>query len=337
MSIATEIQRLQSAKGTIKSAIEAKGVTVPSGATLDTYGTYIGSIETGGSGSDITGLKKWLEGTSTTLAIPEGVTKIGEGRFQSNSKVVSFTFPSSLKTISKNAFYSCSSLASIDIPDSVTGIGQDAFSQCSKLKTVTIGSGLSAIYYEGVFRGSSAIESIIVSEDNATYDSRDNCNAIIRKSDNVLIQGCKNTVIPNTVLEIGQDAFNYCSGLTSITIPDSVTYISGDAFYYCKGLTSITIPDSVETIMGRAFSGCTSLTSVTIGTGLKNIWTDAFNGCTGLTSITVKATTPPSMTNYAFGNTNNCPIYVPSESVNRYKAASGWSSYADRIQAIPTE
>lgn len=336
MSVATQIQRIQSAKGTIKSAIEAKGVTVPSGATLDTYGTYIGSIETGGSGSDITGLKKWFEGTSTTLPIPEGVTKIGEGVLM-GGKMASIVFPNTLKTIAKQSFYACSNLTSIDIPDSVTSIGHDAFSQCTKLKTITIGSGLSAIYYEGAFRSSTAIESITVSTENATYDSRENCNAIIRKSDNVLIQGCKNTVIPNTVQEIGQDAFYQCSGLTSITIPDSVTYISSDAFMYCRGLTSITIPDSVETIMLRAFKACTSLTSVTIGTGLKNIWTDAFNGCTLLTSITVKATTPPSMTNYAFGDTNNCPIYVPSESVSRYKSASGWSSYADRIQAIPTE
>jgi hypothetical protein len=58
--------------------------------------------------------------------------------------------------------------------------------------------------------------------------------------------------------------------------------------------------------------------------------------CSGLTSIIVNATTPPKLSNSnAFNNTNDCPIYVPSGSVNTYKSASGWSTYASRIQAIP--
>jgi hypothetical protein len=57
-----------------------------------------------------------------------------------------------------------------------------------------------------------------------------------------------------------------------------------------------------------------------------------------LTSITCNATTPPTLEDaFAFENTDNCPIYVPAESVDTYKAASGWSTYADRIQPIPTE
>ena len=98
----------------------------------------------------------------------------------------------------------------------------------------------------------------------------------------------------------------------SITIPDSVTSIGNTAFYFCSGLTSINIP-----------SGVTSIGS------------DAFNGCRSLTSVTVNATTPPTLPNVnVFNNTNNCPIYVPSESVDAYKAATNWSTYASRIQPI---
>ena len=62
---------------------------------------------------------------------------------------------------------------------------------------------------------------------------------------------------------------------------------------------------------------------------------NAFSNCTGLTSITIEATTPPSLPfGSGFRNTNNCPIYVPAESVDAYKSATYWSDYASRIQAI---
>ena len=67
-----------------------------------------------------------------------------------------------------------------------------------------------------------------------------------------------------SVTSIGDYAFVYCSGLTSITIPNSVTTIGEDAFWECYGLTSITIPNSVTSIGGAAFRECSGLTSVTI-------------------------------------------------------------------------
>ena len=144
--------------------------------------------------------------------------------------------------------------------------------------------------------------------------------------------------IPNSVTSIGGSAFYECSGLTSVTIPNSVTSIGSYAFYNCSRLTSVTIPNSVTNIDGYAFFGCSRLTSVTIGNSVTNIDGYAFYKCSGLTSVTIQATTPPTLKNTsAFNNTNNCPIYVPAESVEAYKTATNWSSYADRIQAIPTE
>ena len=89
------------------------------------------------------------------------------------------------------------------------------------------------------------------------------------------------------VISIGDTAFGYCSGLTSVTIPNSVTTIGDAAFVYCSGLTSITIPNSVTSILEFAFMGCSGLTSLTIGNGLITIGDHVFSGCTGLTSITI--------------------------------------------------
>jgi hypothetical protein len=62
--------------------------------------------------------------------------------------------------------------------------------------------------------------------------------------------------IPNSVTEIGVEAFRGCTGLTSIVIPNSVTEMGYLAFKGCTSLTSIVIPDSVKEIGRFAFRGC---------------------------------------------------------------------------------
>ena len=143
------------------------------------------------------------------------------------------------------------------------------------------------------------------------------------------------TIIGGEITSIGQYAFYNCSSLTSIDIPSGVTSIGQYAFVGCSGLTSCTIGSGVTSIGEGVFSGCYSLTSIDIPNSVTSIDYGAFYDCSGLTSITVEATTPPQLGLSTFYNTNNSPIYVPSGSVDAYKAASGWSDYASRIQAIP--
>ena len=140
--------------------------------------------------------------------------------------------------------------------------------------------------------------------------------------------------IPNSVTSIGEATFSG-SNLKSIDIPSSVTIIGDTAFGYCEGLSSVTIPNSVTSIGSYAFSNCYSLESIIIPSSVTSISDEAFVACLSLTSITVNATTPPTLDTDVFYNTNDCPIYVPSGSVDAYKAAENWSDYASRIQAIP--
>lgn len=195
-----------------------------------------------------------------SIVIPEGVTQIGDYAF-SRSGLESIILPFSLTSIGQQAFEHCP-LTSVYVPASVNYINNNPFV-------------------------SESIETIEVDPMNATFDSRNACNAIIRTSDNKLISGCKNTVIPNGVLSIGYGAFENATGLTSITLPGSVT---------------------------------------TIGEY-------AFDHCTGLTTIIVESYDPPTIESNAFLNVNteNITVYVPCGSVNTYKNAAGWSSFANIV------
>ena len=92
-----------------------------------------------------------------------------------------------------------------------------------------------------------------------------------------------------SVTSIDEDAFNMCSGLTSITIPSSVTSIEENAFSGCSSLTTITIPSSVTSIGDYAFSGCTGLTTITIPNSVQTLGNNIVSGCIGLNSINVDA------------------------------------------------
>jgi hypothetical protein len=135
--------------------------------------------------------------------------------------------------------------------------------------------------------------------------------------------------------------------MTTCTIGSGVTSIGDYAFAYCSGLTNIVIPDSVTSIGDYAFEYCSGLTSCTIGSGITSIEEYAFYECRSLTSITVNAVTPPSIgyeivdgtcgkgSGSGSGSGSTPPaIYVPSDSVDTYKAASGWSAYECAIQPI---
>lgn len=173
-----------------------------------------------------------------------------------------------------------------------------------------------------------------LSKDAMTEVYIGNCVTSIGNSAFRECSGLTSVTIPDSVTSIGSAVFFSCSRLTSVTIGSGVTTIGYDVFNNCASLTSVTIPNSVTTINANAFNNCTSLTSVTIGSGVTTIGSTAFQYCSGLTSITINATTPPTLRTNVFNNTNNCPIYVPAESVSAYKAATNWSSYADRIQSI---
>ena len=232
------------------------------------------------------------------VVIPETVSYDGE-----TYKVTS---------IGEEAFVNCP-FSNITLPNSILSIEKDAFGGCKNLKSITIPKSVKYIA-NGFLNFSDGVTSIVVDKDNEVYDSRNDCNAIIETETNELIQGCQNTIIPNTVKRIGDQAFAGIRTLTSLdipnsvksigsrafdntglktfTMPNSVLHIGTGVFDRCAELTSLTLSESLDVLPDATISGCEKLKSVVIPSSIKNIEESAFFD-SGLESITFMSPTIP--------------------------------------------
>ena len=245
-------------------------------------------------------------GTDTVIEIPSTidgytVTSIGDSAFAFRP-ITEVIIPNTVTDIKYNAFLRCSGLSKVEIPDSVKFIDKQAFLGCESLKEINIPA---SVEYIGnlTFFDCSGLEVITVDSNNAYYNSKDNCNAIISTATNTLVAGCKNTIIPDTVEIIECYSFGGCTDLTKITIPDSVTDIKYNAFMRCSGLTDVVIPNSVQNIGSGAFVNCTNLEKITISDSVVDIADQAFFGCSSLTEITI----PASVKGIGYRAFGECP------------------------------
>lgn len=326
------------------------------------------------------------------IMLPESITTIGTGAFSGCTNLKNLYLPGSLTTIGDFAFSNCSLLQSLTLPQSVTALGLYLFNGCTALKDLYVqrttppsasyqtfdgwfqdyaehvyvpyGSGST---YQNVDGWLNLYSSNLITETNILlydYVWDDNHNAVATVTGHVgNVVGALE--IPNyslyysqyyEVTAVATEAFENCTGITSVTFDvfmknlgpnafggctgitsvdmsacTNLTAIGGTVFEGCTSMTSVTLPQTLLSIGGYTFYN-TGLTSITLPTNVTHIGTGAFCSCRGLTTITSMTTVPPTVGNQAFmGCDNITKIKVPYGSKTDYLAASGWQNFNESV------
>ena len=202
--------------------------------------------------------KLYLNGTSAEeIAVPNGVTRIGEYAFYNCTNITSVTIPDSVSKIGKRAFYGCVGLEDMTIGDGVKDIGERTFYGCANLDSVMIGNGVTNIGYEA-FERCSKMKAVHITDLAAWCRIRFDRAAAnpLYGSEKLYLDGklITNLSIPDGVTTIGSWAFEHCKDITSVTIPDGVTSVGNYAFCDCQNLRQVTVPSSVTRIGTFAFA-----------------------------------------------------------------------------------
>ena len=249
------------------------------------------------------------------ITLPKTLERIEEYSFY-RCGLKSLELPDAVKIIDNSAFSFCSNLTEMRLPSSLISIGRSAFSN-SGLESIVIPASVSEIA-KGAFSSCENLSSINVESGNVVYDSRDNSNAIIQKQGNVLLVGCMNTIIPEGIVTIGENAFygSRLGELGDVKLPLTLKAISSYAFYNCK-LMSLEIPDAVENIGDNAFLQCSNMTEVVFSpsSSLLSIGRSAFS-YTSIVSICIPKTVM-SIGKNAFSNCKQLEM-LQVESANEF-------------------
>lgn len=188
---------------------------------------------------------KLILGCSSTI-IPQDIETIGEFSFSHCRNLQKIVVPKGVLCIAEGAFSSCSGLKEVVLPATLESfIGGSNFAYCTSLESITIPKNVCNLESD-IFKGCISLQKISIDPANETFDSRNNCNAVIDTEQNKLVSGCKGTVIVEGIKSISSHAF-YKSGITSVHIPSSVEYIESAAFKNCEYCMSITVEESNKT------------------------------------------------------------------------------------------
>jgi hypothetical protein len=295
--------------------------------------------------------------TLTSVMVGTNVASIADQAF-SYSSLTTVTLPASVTNIAFDSFLDCNSLTAITVatnnpdfssaagvlfnqnqttligfpegkagsyavPDSVTNIAVYAFFDSTNLTSLALSTNVSSIEDYALY-DCPGLTAITVNTNNLWYSSV--AGVLFDKSLGTLIQypagnAATAYAMPNTVANIGMEAFYGCPNLTSVTLGTNVATVGDAAFEYCPVLASISFPNSVTVIGGDAFAECAGLTNITLGTGVMSILSQAFLGCPSVTSIAVAPGNP------AFTSVGGVLFNKNQTALVLYPAGSSGTSY----------
>lgn len=303
MSIASEISRLQGAKADIKTAIEAKGVTVPETAKLDEYDTYIAQITTEVPVNE--SIQLWSIDSNQHYyrsAIEIGdVTTIPTETCQNNTEVVEAMIPDTITNTGTYTFDGCTSLRKVNL-DNVTEIGNYCFQNCTGLTSID----LSNVEVLGGY----------------------------------CFSGCTNLTTVNfgsNITTINNRAFNSAGITGDVSLPSLTGYLgnTGVRSFYNTNITSVSNLGTITRIKDESFRSCDLLESVVLPSTIEYIMYMTFYQCPLLDWVTILATTPPQLGSSAFSSSYKLRVRVPYSAdhsvLAAYREAESWTAFANRV------
>ena len=266
-----------------------------------------------------------------SVSIGNSVTSIDAAAFEECNSLPSIIIPENVTSIGDRAFANCTTLTFFDTGNGVEQIGNSVLDGCTNLSTVIVGENVNSFAIpsdgESVFKGCTSLTSvvwnaincsryIINDSDNPNHPLKAVCSQItsfifgdkVEYIPSYLCRGMSNLSsisLPESVIDMGHNVFQYCTGLTSplfnshvfaympnsysgaYIIPDGIEVIAGFSFGDQYDLTAITIPNTMKKIGEGAFSNCSSLTSVTIPDNVISIGNKAFYRCNNLVSVSI--------------------------------------------------
>ena len=247
--------------------------------------------------NSVANIGSWAFARCTGLAsvtIPDLVTVIPDHAFVGCAKLTKVRLPSHLAGIGAWAFQNCVCLAAVAIPDGVTNIVDGAFWHCPSLARVALPASVRRIC-GNTFAHCYGLTSIDVDASNPAYGTGSD-GAVFSRDKTTLVCCPAGTagkyVVPDSITNIEQSAFEGCGKVTEAVLPSSVTSVGTHAFKNCGGLTNIILSANLINIGVETFRDCTSLTDVTVPAMVANIGDRAFRYCPRLKELRFAGNVP---------------------------------------------
>ena len=238
---------------------------------------------------------------TSPLILPPSCKSIGIQAFRENNNLSSVSFNEGLESIGNEAFYNCLVIRQAVLPESLTQLGYSVFYNCDSIRTFRFPQNIKNVP-EYILQNCDALSSVILADGTVSIGQQSFSDCPLLAAVNINQEslttlgygafsntGFTGITLPNSIISIGNNAFQGCKKLTAINLPTGIDYVPSNFATDCPCLTDVTMHDGIRTVRSGAFRNCTALSAITLNNNISRIEDEAFRGCLNLTLATLPA------------------------------------------------